>query len=58
MQCNRMDPIMAKMRRGLANNPMVRRDESSDRALRALNISMMTSTERLSVDAFYLPHEK
>lgn len=31
---------------------------TSDRALRALNISITTSTERLNVDAFYLPHEK
>ena len=31
---------------------------TSDKALRALNISITTSTERLNVDAFYLPHEK
>lgn len=31
---------------------------TSDRAFKALNISIVTSTDKLSVEAFYLPHEK
>lgn len=31
---------------------------TSDNALIALNISITTKTDKLNVDAFYLPHEK
>lgn len=49
---------MASNRRGLQNSPMERIEESSERALRALSISIITKTERDRVEAFYLPHMK
>ena len=66
MQCNTTDSAIATSKYGLANNPITNKDPSyeiknkntSDNAFKALNISIMTKTERLRVDAFYLPHEK
>jgi hypothetical protein len=58
MQCKVIDPQIATIKYGLANNPTLNMEPSSDNAFNALNISITTSTERLSVDAFYLPHEK
>lgn len=52
------EPAMASNRRGLQNSPMERIEESSERALRALSISIITKTERDRVEAFYLPHMK
>lgn len=58
MQCNMIDIAIATSKYGLANNPITNIDPSSDNAFKALNISIMTKTERLRVDAFYLPQEK
>lgn len=49
---------MANINNGFANIPIFKSEESSDRAFKALNISIVTSTDKLSVEAFYLPHEK
>lgn len=46
------DTAMATRRYGLTNGVIVKRERSSEIALRALNISMVTSTESDSVEAF------
>jgi len=52
------DPKMARMSQGLIQGGIVINELSSDKALRALNISIMTSTDKLSVDAFTFPFVK
>jgi len=49
---------MANNNRGLAKNPIVRIELSSERALTAFNISMTTKTLNDKVDGFYLPQLK
>lgn len=46
---------MARRSQGLTQGGIVKRLLSSDRALRELNISMATKTERERVEAFILP---
>lgn len=68
MQCKITDPHIAPIRVGFANKPTLNNDESyiflfmkyvtSERAFNALNISMMTNTDKDSVEGFYFPHEK
>lgn len=67
MQCNVIDPNMANIKYGFANTPtfnielsynLLRKDHTSDKAFKALNISITTKTDKLKVDAFYFPHEK
>jgi hypothetical protein len=49
---------MAIKSKGLAKNPTVKREDSSDKAFTALNISIITKTVRESVEAFYFPQVK
>lgn len=53
-----MDIDIATKRRGLAKIPTVKMEDSSDKALRALNISIITKTVKDKVEAFYLPQVK
>jgi hypothetical protein len=45
----------ARISRGLLNRPTLRILESSERALSALSISIITSTDKLRVEALALP---
>lgn len=58
MQWSITDPKIAKIRNGLANIPTVNKDPSSDKALRALNISIITKTVNERVEAFLFPYVK
>jgi hypothetical protein len=53
-----MELDMARRRYGLTNGLMVRRELSSEIALRAFNISITTRTDRDKVDAFTFPSTK
>lgn len=53
--CEAIEPIMAKMRYGLIQGGIVIRELSSDKALRALNISITTKTDKLRVEALTFP---
>ena len=53
--CIPMEKAIATSSQGLAHGGIVRREESSLRALSAFNISMTTRTERESVEAVDLP---
>lgn len=55
MKCRAMEQKMAISNHGFPNIPICRSEESSERALTALNISMVTSTESESVDALFFP---
>lgn len=58
---------MASIKYGFANIPtfnselsynLLRKFHTSDKAFKALNISITTNTDKLKVDAFYFPQEK
>jgi len=53
-----MERKMATNNHGLANKPMVKIEESSLKAFKALNISMTTRTVKERVEAFCLPTVK
>jgi hypothetical protein len=56
--CDKTEPKMATINHRLIQGGMTNKELSSLRALRALSISIMTSTERLSVLAFIFPFVK
>lgn len=58
VQCNMTVDIMAKSNHGLAKNPEVYNDIFSEIAFIEFNISIMTSTVRLKVEALALPERK
>lgn len=58
MQCKATDKEIATNKSGLANIPTVNKEDSSDNALIALNISIITKTVSERVEAFYFPHVK
>ena len=47
--------MQAKMSRGFENRPTLKILESSERALRAFNISIITKTDNDNVDALAFP---
>jgi len=49
---------MAINNKGLAKIPIYKIEASSDKALIALNISIITKTVKDKVEAFYFPHVK
>ena len=57
-KCSPNDRDMARSSHGFAHGGIVRRLPSSERALRELNISMATKTDRERVIAFILPVPK
>lgn len=58
MQCKITEPAMATSKNGLAKIPISKREASSDKALTALNISIITKTVKDKVEAFYFPQVK
>lgn len=58
MQCKEREPIIATTKYGLAKGPIVSKDPSSERALRALNISITTKVVNDKVLGFYFPQLK
>jgi len=48
----------ATIKEGFRNGPTVRSELSSDKALKALNISITTNTVKERVEAFYFPNVK
>lgn len=55
MQWKSIDPIIATIKIGLAKIPIVKILESSLRALTALNISIVTRTDKDIVEALAFP---
>ena len=47
--------MQAKIKSGLLKSPTLNMLESSDKAFKAFNISIMTSTDKLSVEALAFP---
>lgn len=58
MACKEEDKAIAINNKGLAKIPTVATEDSSDKALIALNISIITNTVKDKVEAFYLPQVK
>jgi len=55
IECNATDEMQASINRGFENKPTLNILESSERAFKAFNISIMTKTERLKVEALAFP---
>lgn len=58
VECNITDPRTAQQRNLLQKNPTLKRDPSSDKALKAFNISNITNTVKDNVAGFYFPQVK
>lgn len=58
MPCSSSELVIANSSRGLTSGEIVNNELSSEIAFKELSISINTSTDKLSVDAFTLPRTK